>query len=180
MSGTTSAMVRAAPVLSARAAAFGRYPSSAATARTDASVAAEIGPAALPEKTSETVDWDTPAACATSTLVTRGPPIEGAKACHHGQVAAPALLPPVQRQRGSAAEDGRDADFTHRTPTRPRPQRPPDPRHASACSPPSGRVDVLLALGDGSRRYHELLGDLDADLREGADPDAPARWSATG
>jgi hypothetical protein len=29
-------------------------------------------PAALPESTSETVDWETPALRATSTLVTRG------------------------------------------------------------------------------------------------------------
>ena len=33
-------------------------------------------------------------------------------------------------------------------------------------------VDVLLALGDGTRRYHELLEDLAADLREGAHADA--------
>src|SRR3954452_19529008 len=72
MSGTTSATLRATPVRSARAATFGRYPSSAAAARTASSVRAEMRPRALPESTSETVDCDTPARRATSMLVTRG------------------------------------------------------------------------------------------------------------
>ena len=42
--------------------------------RTAASVLAEMRPADLPESTSDTVDCETPAALATSTLVTRGSP----------------------------------------------------------------------------------------------------------
>ena len=39
-------------------------------------------------------------------------------------------------------------------------------------------VDVLLALGDGSRRYHELLGDL-TPISEKVLTQTLRAWSAT-
>jgi len=52
------------------------------------------------------------------------------------------------------------------SPTQNRPERPDRARNARLIRDGLGllaskwTVDVLLALGDGSRRYHELLGDL--------------------
>src|SRR3954451_24069041 len=84
-SGTTRATLRAAPVRSARAAAFGRYPSSAAARRTVFSVPADTRPLALPDITSETVDCETPARRATSTLVTRLSAARAMRESHHGR-----------------------------------------------------------------------------------------------
>ena len=129
-------------------------------------------PAAFPEKTSETVDWDTPAAFATSTLVTRGEPIAGQQLATTANSRRPVFARRSRDMRRTAAEDGRDADLTHRTPTRPRPQRPTDPRrHRPARLEVDGRRAArprrrLAPLPRAARRP-------DADLREGPDPDAP-------
>src|SRR4051812_3740219 len=69
-SRTTSPTADAVPLLSALAAALGRYPSSRAATRTASAVDSDTRPGALPDSTSDTVVCETPARLATSTLVT--------------------------------------------------------------------------------------------------------------